>query len=346
MLESTCNQICYETRWRKVTAQSAENSDVTGLIKALGVLIKREDKRQKWFRDASDLEWHKREITDKPNLFQDKDALDGLDLWPHLKHITTSGWRDLYLCVWQIKDAIPAQIQRSSKGLYDVIYNNTSLVSSSSTRRRDPSASDVSKEHRDIKCNYNGFWTLPTDLELQTCVDPCISLTITHVLYCKESCIKKKENKYMGSFQRSEEGASGKSSTQECRVSMESKRTGLYYVLEWQRLSAHKWRTKSWMDACVRHFFVGAGRELIAHRSRQTGWRCAAEHFDWGLWINWKSLLKVPPLHSSMELLSIKKRKKKIKHCVWRAQARRPLILRLWPDTFFNYAHEGRELEA
>lgn len=110
MLESTCNQICYETRWRKVTAQSAENSDVTGLIKVLGVLIKREDKRQKWFRDASELDWHKREITDKPNISQDKNALDGLDSWPHLKHITTSGWRDLYLCVWQIKDAIPAQI--------------------------------------------------------------------------------------------------------------------------------------------------------------------------------------------------------------------------------------------
>lgn len=192
-----------------------------------------------------------------------------------------------------------------------MIYSNTSLVSSSSTRRCDPSASDVSKEHRDIKCNYNGFWTLPADVELQICVDLCISLTITCVLYCKESCIKKKEKKYMGSFQLSEERASGKSSTQECKVSMESKQMALYYVLEWQRLSAHKWGTKSWMDACVRHF-VGAGRELIAHRSRQTGWHCAAEHFDWGLWIDWKSSLKVLPLHSSMELLSIKKRKKKL----------------------------------
>lgn len=68
MSESKCNRISYWTTPSfqqpegKATAQSAASPDAIGLIKSSTVcIVRRWDKRQRWFCDASDSDWHKRE---------------------------------------------------------------------------------------------------------------------------------------------------------------------------------------------------------------------------------------------------------------------------------------------
>lgn len=79
-----------------------------------------------------------------------------------------------------------------------------------------------------------------------------------------------------------------------------------------------------------------------------TDWLCAHEQhsivvFNCGS--TWNSLLKVSTLLFASELIRHKKKNKK-NQALQGAKAPQPLIFLRWADTFFNYAHEGRELEA
>lgn len=178
----------------------------------------------------------------------------------------------------------------------------------------------------------------------RTRVDLCISLTITQIFYvarCRAS-----EN-HIGNFRRtpalSAEGASGKLSTQGCRGKHRIQADGhsITYYNDSDSLLTRPRNKTNWTDAFVCRF-VAAIRELIPHRHRRGDrptLRSGAE-FNCGLWFDRNSLLKVPPLHSASELVSLKtERCEGLRLCGLSTAFR-------WADTFFNYAHEGRELEA
>lgn len=104
MSESKCNRISYWTTPSfqqlegKATAQSAASPGAIGFIKSSSVcIVRRWDKRQRWFCDASDSDWHKREKSWINLTSLTKVRTVVLDLWPPFKHITPISWGSLHV---------------------------------------------------------------------------------------------------------------------------------------------------------------------------------------------------------------------------------------------------------
>lgn len=160
-------------------------------------------------------------------------------------------------------------------------------------QRRNLSASDVSKERRDIKHNYNGFLTPEVDSEPQSWVDLCISHTITRIFHLwgvmHQKSIQETSSTCLSLVQRgsySEEHKESKETDSPLQTTMTAS------------LSSRR-GTKSQWDAAVCRCVAAAHPSQTDRRRDRPALHSWAE-FNCGLWFDWNSLLKLPPLHSSL----------------------------------------------
>lgn len=161
---------------------------------------------------------------------------------------------------------------------------------------RNLSASDVSKERRDIKHNYNGFLTPEVDSEPQSWVDLCISHTITRIFHLwgvmHQKSIQQTSSTCLSLVQRGSAGKKVQWQTQR----IQGDRQSITDYNDSKSLLTPRNR-KSVGCSCLS--LCGCSSSLAdRHRRRDRPALHSWAEFNCGLWFDWNSLLKLPPLHS------------------------------------------------